>query len=508
MHLKDSTCSAGRVDDSSPWLLSAGFADCGSELAYSDGKFTLSNTLAISSPVVGGRVVGRQYEIDFTCTYNSGATAATTIKARSEVYTELTFDINDVQPADLSFEFGLNFFQSDAFTTAADLVGGSFTPGAPLYGEITPTSALPASTQFSVTRCAVADTAIFASLYILDTCPVEGTSFEFKDAQSDAAAVRFSYESFVFPASADETTIDVACEVNICPIGSEDCLELCPDKSILVVLWDLSASYLQSLDGTTKSAVAQLSAPSNGYTSVAKHALVNGEIHIFGGAEDLYRISKLDGCSFTELSQRLDDARDHGSAALSIESGSAALICFNSVGLTKSCEIFDGTEVRYTSSSSYSHAVGGLGLYKGQPTTIGCWSNKHRFTETLTPSGWNALQDHPNKMACHAIVGLNDGSMLLIGGKNDNVYVSAIWQLKDNTWTLVGNLGQANAFGTALYIDQSIYYYAGNAQNAPYKHYKIDLTSDEQIQSIVEFGTHSEYYNYPIIVESNEEFCV
>ena len=47
-------------------------------------------------------------------------------------------------------------------------------------------------------------------------------------------------------------------------------------------------------------------------------------------------------------------------------------------------------------------------------------------------------------MACHAIVGLNDGSMLLIGGKANNVYVSDIWQLKDNTWTLVGNLGQVS----------------------------------------------------------------
>ena len=124
-------------------------------------------------------------------------------------------------------------------------------------------------------------------------------------------------------------------------------------------------------------------------------------------------------------------------------------------------------------------------------------------------------------MACHAIVGLNDGSMLLIGGKANNVYVSDIWQLKDNTWTLVGNLGQvsftfrpfflyiqANAFGTALYIDQSIYYYVGNAGSTPIGHFKIHLTSDEQIESGVQFSTHSVYYNYPIVFETNEDFCV
>jgi len=61
------------------------------------------------------------------------------------------------------------------------------------------------------------------------------------------------------------------------------------EVSILVILYDLSASYLTSGDGSTKVA-AKISAPSNDYTKYAKHALVNGEVHIFGGYSDKRKV--------------------------------------------------------------------------------------------------------------------------------------------------------------------------------------------------------------------------
>jgi hypothetical protein len=71
-----------------------------------------------------------------------------------------------------------------------------------------------------------------------------------------------------------------------------------------------------------------------------------------------------------------------------------ALICFGYN--IKSCEIFNGTSaVLSPFSTNWTHVYGGLGLYSGQPTTVGCSNEEHNKTETLSPSGWTALSDHP-----------------------------------------------------------------------------------------------------------------
>ena len=72
-----------------------------------------------------------------------------------------------------------------------------------------------------------------------------------------------------------------------------------------------------------------------------------------------------------------------------------ALICFNLAG-SKSCEIFDGTRVVMSPfEPTYTHENGGLALYKKNPSTVGCYENKHKKAESLTSTGWIALPDHP-----------------------------------------------------------------------------------------------------------------
>ncbi|CBY11854.1 unnamed protein product [Oikopleura dioica] len=198
IHLTDTTCYATE-ENADSWKIVTGFSDCGTQLGFSEDKFTLQNTLTLGYAVVGGRVVSRKYEIDFSCNYNNIAAASSTIQA-SNVF----------------FGFGLSFYESDAYTTQADLTNGAFQPGNPLFGRIAPTSALADSLEFSVGKCTVEDKIISESLVILNTCPVDGTNFAFQDTQSDTTAVEFSFEGFVFPTSADDTTIDVSCEVNVC----------------------------------------------------------------------------------------------------------------------------------------------------------------------------------------------------------------------------------------------------------------------------------------------------
>jgi len=191
-------------------------SNCGSEFGFSEDKLTLSNTLSIGYSIVGGRVVGRKYEVDVSCNNKNIGPPSSLIRASNAVFGDISFDLNDAQPVELSFEFGLNFYESAEYTSQADLTNGAFQPGTSLYGKISPTSDFADSLEFSVGKCTVEDTNIAQSLDILDTCPVAGTKFEFRDNQSDMSAVKFSFEGFVFPTSADDTTIDITCAVNIC----------------------------------------------------------------------------------------------------------------------------------------------------------------------------------------------------------------------------------------------------------------------------------------------------
>ena len=54
---------------------------------------------------------------------------------------------------------------------------------------------------------------------------------------------------------------------------------------LLVISYDFVGSYLQSGDGSSQIS-ATINAPENDYAEYAAHALVNGELHIFGGYND------------------------------------------------------------------------------------------------------------------------------------------------------------------------------------------------------------------------------
>ena len=59
---------------------------------------------------------------------------------------------------------------------------------------------------------------------------------------------------------------------------------------ILVIPHSVDKSYLQSGDGSSQIS-ATINAPKNNYATYAAHALVKGELHIFGGTfNDAYKV--------------------------------------------------------------------------------------------------------------------------------------------------------------------------------------------------------------------------
>jgi len=72
------------------------------------------------------------------------------------------------------------------------------------------------------------------------------------------------------------------------------------------------------------------------------------------------------------------------------------MICFGNSGeVLKTCEIFDGSTIVSTFAADSTHSYGGLGLYKNQPTSVGCVDYEHKKVETLSATGWTALPNHP-----------------------------------------------------------------------------------------------------------------
>jgi hypothetical protein len=57
--------------------------------------------------------------------------------------------------------------------------------------------------------------------------------------------------------------------------------------SFLVIPSSIDGSYLQSGDGTSQIS-ASINAPRDDYLYLVAHALINGELHVFGGATDYY----------------------------------------------------------------------------------------------------------------------------------------------------------------------------------------------------------------------------
>jgi len=520
IHFKDTSCFASE-ESSTTWKLTTSFSDCGSNFEFSDEKLMLQNTLSIGHSIVSGIRISRKYDIAFSCRFNLDAqTSSSTLRANDVKFDDVTFDINDGQPSDFSFEFDLDFFKSEDFLNVVS--DGSFQPGSPLFVKVSPTNALPEALTFSVNKCTAEDLALSQSLNILETCPtVPGIGFQFFQGQSDHTSVTFSYTTFLFEASEDTAEIQLSCDLKICPKNSLECLKLCDtsnsDSNINIMVipsTSVGDSYVINGDGSTKSAV-QINTPNDvhDYTKYARSAVVADQLYIFGGDVDSHKIARLDACEIVQLSVRLNHEFHHGHGVLAIENGSKALICFGNDHPHTYCYVFDGLNVDTTHSSVYSHNRGGFAFYNGQPTTVGgILSDGHRKVETLTKNGWQELADFSENLSNHNLVGLANGDMLLIGGQvnsGDESFQNSIWRLGavSGTWTEDVALQKAYS-GSAILVDNAIYSFGingGAEDEGPIQ--RIDLNNDFTIEKIELIGYQRNDFLWPIlhVVDTNAD---
>jgi len=277
----------------------------------------------------------------------------------------------------------------------------------------------------------------------------------------------------------------------------------------MVILRSLSDSYIINGDGSTKKA-AQISAPNNAndYTNFAVSAVVADKFYFFGGHTGDYRkIARLESCTIVELTVELNYAFATGHAALATADNSQALICFGSHSPHNYCDIFDGSNVVTTFSTTYPHNYGGLGYYNGQPTTVGSQSqlsDEHGKVETLSQNGWTSLADHPRNVRGHNLVGLENGDMLLIGGY-DGAFQSKVWRLSSATWTEEATLQKAVTIGSVIKLRNQIYAFGGRGNGESHPIQRLDLAGDGTVDRIELIGNHDRIFYKPVlyIVDAN-----
>jgi hypothetical protein len=181
IHLRNSECGAIEESETS-WKVSTGFSDCATEIQLVDEKLAISNKLMIGGAFAGGLRLSNDHEIGFSCRYNSVATASKSFSAAAET---VVFDINEEAPAEVSFGFSLQSFESDLYATEVDLATQSVDIGSLIHMRVSPAIELPEALEFSVHKCSVEETETETEVTILDSCPVfPGLNFAFKNEQS------------------------------------------------------------------------------------------------------------------------------------------------------------------------------------------------------------------------------------------------------------------------------------------------------------------------------------
>ncbi|CBY42452.1 unnamed protein product [Oikopleura dioica] len=94
--------------------------------------------------------------------------------------------------------------------------------------------------------------------------------------------------------------------------------------------------------------------------------------------------------------------------------------------------------------------------------------------------------------------------------------VSSVWRINRcclsadgigdlyENWNQIGELLQADFYGSAIYIGRSIYYF-GYESNAIQR---LDFTETEELQNVAQIGNQQGNYNYPVLFQTGSNYCI
>ncbi|CAG5103778.1 Oidioi.mRNA.OKI2018_I69.chr1.g931.t1.cds [Oikopleura dioica] len=232
----------------------------------------------------------------------------------------------------------------------------------------------------------------------------------------------------------------------------------------------------------------------------AGHALLNGQMMIFGGDQDSKKIGRIDGCDLVDTGKRLiNNFYSYYGALVTVpEVHEETILCEGYNG--KSCESFDGSVSLAISETKEQHQYSCMALYENQALIIaGSYTNG---TEVLSVSGWQSEAEHPEGdlygLSCASV----DGGVLTIGGYSGG-YKKTVYLFKNEQWTLVGELKNNFYFGSMMMFDDYFIAFDG------YGDYQVERAewNGTHVTSSQTLSSHEVGCYRPIVFESDPDQC-
>ncbi|CBY06999.1 unnamed protein product [Oikopleura dioica] len=104
-----------------------------------------------------------------------------------------------------------------------------------------------------------------------------------------------------------------------------------------------------------------------------------------------------------------------------------------------------------------------------------------------------------------------NGDLLTIGGQFGELFLTEIWRLSNDVWTLVGNLQNPVYMGSSIFIDKQIYVFAGPEFDSSIRMrsiQRIDISDDEKIDNVIVIGEQNGDFYYPVLYHAEKDYCV
>ncbi|CAG5104884.1 Oidioi.mRNA.OKI2018_I69.chr1.g1636.t1.cds [Oikopleura dioica] len=232
----------------------------------------------------------------------------------------------------------------------------------------------------------------------------------------------------------------------------------------------------------------------------AGHALLNGQMMIYGGNQDLKKIGRVDGCNLRDTGKRLiNDFYSNDGALVTVpEVHEETILCDGFSA--KSCESFDGTTSLAISEMKEMHQSSCMALYNFKAIIIAGYTNG---VEVLSVSGWQSEAEHPEGrlfgLSCASI----DGGVLTIGGYNYS-YTKTVYLFKNGKWTSVGELKNNFYKGSMMMFNDYFIAFDGDSNDNQVERAEWNGTHVTSSQTLF---SHESFCIRPITFESDPDQC-
>ncbi|CAG5103666.1 Oidioi.mRNA.OKI2018_I69.chr1.g878.t1.cds [Oikopleura dioica] len=230
------------------------------------------------------------------------------------------------------------------------------------------------------------------------------------------------------------------------------------------------------------------------------HAVLNGEMFIFGGLQNPKKIGKIDECNFVDTGMKLiNDFLSNSGALVTVhEIHDETILCRGEI----ECEGFDGVSSKPIASTKEKHFFSCMALYDSQPIIIAGIASSS--VEALAVTGWQTETKHPSGTIRGTTCVSLDHGVLVIGGYVDSHQTKA-YSYTDSKWSMIGEMKQKFYGGSMILFDDFFLVFAGIGGGS-FAVERAEWNGEKITSSEVLFHHENGCYR-PIVFETYPDHC-